>query len=537
MIRRPPRSTLFPYTTLFRSLQPGDPRARRHRPRAALHRVSPPRAVHRARHRRRRRAGPHDPRPRRHPQHDAVAAALGGGGRRPRPDQFRRHRQRAAALRQRRHRQRHREPRVPQARAEAPYLPARRVPFGRLRRTTGAHLPPRVGSGRSSCAQPRGARGARGRRARQRDRCVPECGPRARDSARDGLGRAPRARGGARDPREPRDGEPRGAGALVDDGRTWCIRRPGGAGAARARAARRGRGVGRPARRGPPRGAPRAGVPVLYYIGPRVWAWRRGRVRKVARRVDRLAVVFPFEPPLYAARLPAVEFVGHPLLDRVTVSRGRRETLVAHGLDPDRPTVLLLPGSRPNEIRSLLPDLLDAVRRLAGSGAYQFPLALAHTVPRAEVQDQTRAAGVDVPVIEGDTYNLIAAADLALVTSGTATLECALLECPMVIVYRVSPLTAFVARLLVRGVRHIGMPNIVAGHEVVPELLQGRATGEGIAAEARGILESPARRAAIIGELREVRRQLGRGGAAGRGGADAPPLPRAPRGPPRATAG
>jgi len=264
------------------------------------------------------------------------------------------------------------------------------------------------------------------------------------------------------------------------------------------------------------RAAKRARVPVLYYIGPQVWAWRRGRVRKIARRVDRLAVVFPFEPPLYAGRLPGVEFVGHPLLDRVAVSRGRRDTLAAHGLDPDRPTVLLLPGSRPNEIRSLLPDLLDAVRRLAGSGAYQFPLALAHTVPRAEVQAQIRAAGVDVRVIEGDTYNLIAAADLALVTSGTATLECALLECPMVIVYRVSPVTMLVARLLVRGVQHIGMPNIVAGHEVVPELLQRRATGQEIAAAARAILESPARHAAIVGELRDVRRRLGRGGAAGR---------------------
>src|SRR5213593_869891 len=264
------------------------------------------------------------------------------------------------------------------------------------------------------------------------------------------------------------------------------------------------------------RAAKRAGVPVLYYIGPQVWAWRRGRVRKIARRVDRLAVVFPFEPPLYAGRLPGVEFVGHPLLDRVAVTRSRGETLAAHGLDPGRPTVLLLPGSRPNEIRSLLPGLLDAVRRLAASGPYQFPLALAHTVPRTEVQEQIRAAGVEVPVIEGDTYNLIAAADLALVSSGTATLECALLECPMVIVYRVSRLTAFVARLLVRGVRHIGMPNIVAGHEVVPELLQGRATGEGIAAAARGILESPARRAEIVGELRDVRRRLGRGGAARR---------------------
>src|SRR5437879_1233345 len=139
------------------------------------------------------------------------------------------------------------------------------------------------------------------------------------------------------------------------------------------------------------RAAKRARVPVLYYIGPQVWAWRRGRVRKIARRVDRLAVVFPFEPPLYAGRLPGVEFVGHPLLDRVAVTRGRGETLAAHGLDPARRTVLLLPGSRPNEIRSLLPDLLDAVRRPAASGPYQFPLALAHTAPRAASRRQLRS--------------------------------------------------------------------------------------------------------------------------------------------------
>src|SRR5581483_1567807 len=262
--------------------------------------------------------------------------------------------------------------------------------------------------------------------------------------------------------------------------------------------------------------AKRAGVPVLYYIGPQVWAWRRGRVRKIARRVDRLAVVFPFEPPLYAARLPGVEFVGHPLLDRALQTRSRDETLRAHGLDPRRRTVLLLPGSRPSEIRSVLPAILDAVRRLGAAGDVQFPLALAHTLSAADVEAEIRAAGVDVRVVSGDTYNLIAAADVALVTSGTATLECALLECPMVIVYRVSPLTAAVARLLVRGVRHIGMPNIVAGHEVVPELLQGQVTGPAIAAAAADILASPARRAAIVEDLREVRRRLGRGGAAGR---------------------
>jgi lipid-A-disaccharide synthase len=265
--------------------------------------------------------------------------------------------------------------------------------------------------------------------------------------------------------------------------------------------------------------AKRAGVPVLYYIGPQVWAWRRGRVRKIARRVDRLAVVFPFEPALYAGHLPGVEFVGHPLLDRVRVTRNRADTLRAHGLDPARRTVLLLPGSRETEIGYLLPELLDAVRRLGESGSYQFPLALAHTLSRAEMEARVAAAGLPVKVIEGDTYNLIAAADIALVSSGTATLECALLECPMVIVYRLGPLSYAVARLLVRGVSSVGMPNIVAGREVVPELLQGRATGSHIADAARAILDDPTRRDAIVADLREVRRLLGRGGAAGRAAA------------------
>jgi len=265
--------------------------------------------------------------------------------------------------------------------------------------------------------------------------------------------------------------------------------------------------------------AKRVGVPVLYYIGPQVWAWRRGRVRKIARRVDRLAVVFPFEPDLYADRLPGVEFVGHPLLDRVAATRGREETLARHGLDPARRTVLLLPGSRAKEIDYLLPDLLAAARLLAERGAVQFALALAPTVERATVAAAVAQAGVPVTLIVGDTYNAIAAADVALVKSGTATLECALLETPMVIVYRVSPLTWTLARLLVRGVRHAGMPNIVAGHEVVPELLQGAVTPERIAAAARSILDDPRRAAETVDDLRDVRRRLGRGGAAGRAAA------------------
>jgi lipid-A-disaccharide synthase len=273
--------------------------------------------------------------------------------------------------------------------------------------------------------------------------------------------------------------------------------------------------------------ARRAGVPVLYYIGPQVWAWRRGRVRKIARLVDRLAVVFPFEPRLYERWLPGVEFVGHPLLDRAVATRGRDETLRAHGLDPARRTVLLLPGSRPKEIDYILPHLLDAVRALQATGDYQFPLALAHTLDRADVEARTRTAGVPVRVISGDLYNLVAAADMALVTSGTATLECALLECPMVIVYRLSPVTFALGRLLVRGVTHVGMPNIVAEREVVPELLQGGVTGLGIAAAARTILEDPARRGAMQAGLREVRHRLGRGGAADRAAAIAVEMMRA----------
>ncbi len=262
-----------------------------------------------------------------------------------------------------------------------------------------------------------------------------------------------------------------------------------------------------------------AGVPVLYYIGPQVWAWRRGRVRKIAQVVDRLAVVFPFEPGLYERWLPGVEFVGHPLLDRVEATRGRDETLRAHGLDPARRTVLLLPGSRAKEIDYILPHMLDAVGALGTNGSCQFALALAHTLDRADVEARVRAAGVPVPVVAGDLYNLVAAADIALVTSGTATLECALLECPMVIVYRLSPVTFALGRLLVHGVTHVGMPNIVAGREVVPELLQGDVTGPRIAAAARSILDDPARRAAIQSGLREVRQRLGRGGAADRAAA------------------
>ena len=265
------------------------------------------------------------------------------------------------------------------------------------------------------------------------------------------------------------------------------------------------------------RAVKRAGVPVLYYIAPQVWAWRGGRVKKIARRVDRLAVVFPFEAELYQAHLAGVQFVGHPLLDRVAVTRERAATRAHHGFDPSRPLVALLPGSRPKEIHYLLPPMLAAVARLRAQGDPQFALALAPTVPRAAVAALVEGTGVQV--VADDTYNLVAAADLAVVTSGTATLECALLECPMVIVYRTSALTAFLGRRLIRGVQHIGMPNIIADREIVPELIQAAASGERIAGVVAELLAAPERRRLMQADLRDIRQRLGERGAADRAAA------------------
>jgi lipid-A-disaccharide synthase len=265
------------------------------------------------------------------------------------------------------------------------------------------------------------------------------------------------------------------------------------------------------------RAARRAGVPILYYIGPQVWAWRRGRVRTMARRVDRLALVFPFEPELYQGRGLAAEFVGHPLIDRARSTAGRDAALRAAGLDPARRTVLLLPGSRRAEIDNMLPVFVDAAGLLvARDPSLQIALVRAHTIAAERLTARLAEGGVPIRLVDRDPYDLIAAADVALVKSGTATLECALLECPMVIAYRLSPVTAFVGRLLVRGVRHIGLPNIVAGRAVVPELIQQDVTAANLAEAAWRLLADVPYRAEVVGGLREVRTRLGSGGAAER---------------------
>ncbi len=253
------------------------------------------------------------------------------------------------------------------------------------------------------------------------------------------------------------------------------------------------------------------GIPVFYYIGPQVWAWRRGRVRKIARRVDRLGLVFPFEPPLYNNGERIAEFIGHPLLDMVAATRSREETLARHGLDPARPLLAVLPGSRKKELRHLLRPAIEAAQQLAAAG-WQAALPLA---PTLTVSDLAAAWNGEVPpvrIIENDTYNVIHAADVALVASGTATLETALLGRPMVIMYRVAPVTFALARLLVQ-VDHVGMPNIILGRRVFPELIQGDATPTKLAEAVRDVA---AHRDELKAALQELRGKLGEPGAADR---------------------
>lgn len=260
--------------------------------------------------------------------------------------------------------------------------------------------------------------------------------------------------------------------------------------------------------------ASRAGIPVLYYISPKIWAWGAGRIRKIRETVNKMAVIFPFEVPLYEQAGVDVAYVGHPLLDIVRADGEAPEIRRSLGLDPERKTVALLPGSRHGEVDRLLPPMLGAAeilrRRIPN---LQFLLPLADTLPEAYVRERMGRDSVPVQVVRRDTYNAVAASDAAVVASGTATLETALLGVPMAIVYKVSPLTYPLARLVVR-IDHIGLPNIIAGRTIVPELIQGEATPERIAGAVLPLLTDPDRRAAMTDAFLEVRRKLGTGGAA-----------------------
>ena len=262
--------------------------------------------------------------------------------------------------------------------------------------------------------------------------------------------------------------------------------------------------------------AKRAGVTVLFYISPQVWAWRPGRVKKMARIVDRMAVLFPFEVPLYERVGVPVTYVGHPLLDIVRPTLTRDEAFYRFGLDPSRRVVGLFPGSRRSELKNLFATIIDSARLLRERYPdIQLVLPLAPSFRREELESLLKAAALHVTIVEGLTYDVMQLCAAVISVSGTVTLELALMAVPMVIIYRVSELTYQIGRRLVR-IEHAGICNIVAGERVVMELIQGEAQPPAIAAEISRILDDSGYRTQIRAKLAGVRAKLGSGGCSAR---------------------
>jgi lipid-A-disaccharide synthase len=257
------------------------------------------------------------------------------------------------------------------------------------------------------------------------------------------------------------------------------------------------------------------GVPVVYYISPQLWAWRRGRIKTMRRIADRVLVIFPFEEPIYRDAGVAAEWVGHPMLDVGRPPASRADFLSTIGLDPARPVVALLPGSRRNEVEAILPDLVRAAEIVRDRvPAVQFILARAPHLSDPLFAPLERLRGGAV-MLDGHADDVLAAADVALLASGTVTVQAALHECPMVVVYRLSPITYRLGKPFVH-VNTYAMANLVAGRRVVPELIQQDFTPERVAHEALRVLTDPSHAAAVRRDLHEVRGRLGEAGASRR---------------------
>jgi lipid-A-disaccharide synthase len=276
-------------------------------------------------------------------------------------------------------------------------------------------------------------------------------------------------------------------------------------------------------------------IPVVYYVSPQLWAWRSGRMRAMKAHVQRVLVIFPFEKEVYERAGVPVQFVGHPLVDVARPSESREAFLEAHGLDPAAPTVALLPGSRRNELQRLAPVIAGALPRIrARVPGVQFIVARAPGLPdelfepflegpaeaghdgQAKRQEGVGAARAVRPVfVIGRTDDAIAASDVVITASGTATVQCAVHERPMVVVYRLSPFEYRLGKRFVK-VDTYAMPNLIAGRRIVPELIQDDCTPQRVADEAIALLTDRAKHAAAREALAAVRRQLGSPGASAR---------------------
>lgn len=281
--------------------------------------------------------------------------------------------------------------------------------------------------------------------------------------------------------------------------------------------------------------AKKLGIPIFYYISPQVWAWRQGRVKKLRRLVDRMAVILPFEEAFFRSHGMEVSFVGHPLLDVVKAEVSKTEFCIKAGLNPERPIVGLVPGSRKSEVSRLFPVMAGAAERIFQDRQdvqFVVPLApsldpgilesfnnriikLITTDPHRQLQTDKSLNHPIIRVVKGQTYDAIAASDLILAASGTVTLEAAILGTPMVVTYKVSPFTCFLGKCLIK-VPFASLVNLVAGRRVVTEIIQRDVTPERLSQEALSLLRDHAGRENMIKGLKEVKNALGGSGASER---------------------
>ena len=257
------------------------------------------------------------------------------------------------------------------------------------------------------------------------------------------------------------------------------------------------------------------GIKVLYYVSPQVWAWRKGRVPKIASLVNRMAVLLPFEEKIYKDAGLKCDFVGHPILEEIqgVLAKGNKaEFKTALGLDPDKPLLSLLPGSRPHELKKLLPLMIEVVRQfrndpeiLKGNKEYQFCMPLAPNTDEQKYHifiETLKKEGVAIK--KGESVKVLAASDMAVVASGTATLQTAFLEVPMVVVYKMSPLEFQIGKRII-NVKHISLANILAGKEVVVELLQERANPGETIKELKKIIFDMEYRENMINQFKKIK--------------------------------
>jgi lipid-A-disaccharide synthase len=257
------------------------------------------------------------------------------------------------------------------------------------------------------------------------------------------------------------------------------------------------------------------GIPIVYYISPQLWAWRRSRMRVIKRIADRVLVIFPFEEQIYRDAGVPVQFVGHPLVDLARAQEPKNNFLRELRLDPSRPIVALLPGSRPNEVERLLPVMRDAVKQISTRlPGVQFVIARAPSLDDG-LFSNIQWGPVEPVLVLARTDDVLAIANVVITASGTATVQAALHGRPMVVIYKLSPLSYRIGRRFVH-VDDVAMVNLIAGHRIVPELIQEDCTPERIATEVLSLLTDAPRADAMRAALSEVRGKLGSPGASGR---------------------